>query len=214
MTEDGKVYLEKEDWNDVRHGSMAEVEFPKLDPFKADIDAWITEDKKAKRKQRHTAQRIYDRLVKEHTEEFTCSYRTVAGYVAKRKKEIFGQRPGFSRWNTFRGKHSPADIFAFLDEHPDSISDGYFLEKASSCTYPPNGGWGAGGGSEWIRLPASYHNGASSFSFADGHAEIHRWQYAATKPPALPDAAGLPIAIPGGQTADFAWVVDRMSVDR
>ena len=43
---------------------MAEVEFPKLDPFKADIDAWITEDKKAKRKQRHTAQRIYDRLVR------------------------------------------------------------------------------------------------------------------------------------------------------
>ena len=41
-----RVYLEKEDWNDVRHGSMAEVEFPKLDPFKADIDAWLTEDKK------------------------------------------------------------------------------------------------------------------------------------------------------------------------
>jgi hypothetical protein len=70
---------------------MTEVEFPKLDPFKADIDTWLTEDKKAKRKQRHTAQRIYDRLVKEHTGNFTCSYRTVAGYVAKRKKEIFGQ---------------------------------------------------------------------------------------------------------------------------
>jgi len=25
---------------------------------------------------------------------FTCSYRTVAGYVAKRKKEIFGQQSG------------------------------------------------------------------------------------------------------------------------
>ena len=46
-----RVYLEKEDWNDVRHGSMTEVEFPKLDPFKADIDTWLTEDKKAKRKQ-------------------------------------------------------------------------------------------------------------------------------------------------------------------
>jgi transposase len=90
-----RVYLEKEDWNDVRHGSMTEVEFPKLDPFKADIDTWLTEDKKAKRKQRHTARRIYDRLVKEHKGNFTCSYRTVAGYVAKRKKEIFGQRPGY-----------------------------------------------------------------------------------------------------------------------
>jgi len=100
------VYLEKEDWNDVRHGSMTEVEFPKLDPFKADIDTWLTEDKKAKRKQRHTARRIYDRLVKEHTGNFTCSYRTVAGYVAKRKKGDF--RPEtriFSRWTQFRGKH-------------------------------------------------------------------------------------------------------------
>jgi predicted DsbA family dithiol-disulfide isomerase len=26
-----RVYLEKEDWNDVRRGSMTEVEFPKLD---------------------------------------------------------------------------------------------------------------------------------------------------------------------------------------
>jgi len=41
------VYLDKEDWNDVRRGSMTEVEFPKLDPFKADIDTWLTEDKKA-----------------------------------------------------------------------------------------------------------------------------------------------------------------------
>ena len=90
-----RVYLEKEDWNDVRRGCLAKVEFPKLDPFKADIDTWLTEDKKAKRKQRHTARRIYDRLVKEHMGTFTCSYRTVAGYVAKRKKEIFGQRPGY-----------------------------------------------------------------------------------------------------------------------
>ena len=40
-----RLYLEKEDWNDVRRGSIAEVEFPKLDPFKADIDTWLMEDK-------------------------------------------------------------------------------------------------------------------------------------------------------------------------
>jgi transposase len=89
-----RLYLEKEDWNDVRRGSIAEVEFPKLDPFKADIDTWLMEDKKAKHKQRHTARRIYDRLVRRPEGNFTCSYRTVAGYVAKRKKEIFGQQSG------------------------------------------------------------------------------------------------------------------------
>ena len=90
-----RTYVEKEDWNETRAVPPAGVEFPKLDPFKADIDAWLTEDKKAKRKQRHTAKRVYQRLGKEHPGVFTCSYRTVAGYVAKRKKEIFGQRAGY-----------------------------------------------------------------------------------------------------------------------
>jgi transposase len=89
-----RLYLEKEDWNEIQTSSVAEVEFPKLGPFKVDIDAWLTEDKKAKRKQRHTAKRVYQRLVEKYSEDFTCSYRTVAGYVAKSKKEIFGQRAG------------------------------------------------------------------------------------------------------------------------
>jgi len=59
--------------------------------FKSDIDAWLTEDKKAKRKQRHTAKRIFDRLVKKYGKGFNCSYRTVANYVSLKKKEIFGK---------------------------------------------------------------------------------------------------------------------------
>jgi transposase len=90
-----RMYLEKEDWNETQPGTLAGVEFPKLDPFKADIDAWLIEDKKAKRKQRHTAKRVYQRLAEKYGEGFTCSYRTVAGYVSKRKKEIFGQRAGY-----------------------------------------------------------------------------------------------------------------------
>jgi transposase len=90
-----RMYLEKEDWNEIQSSPLAGVEFPKLDPFKAAIDDWLTEDKKAKRKQRHTAKRVYQRLVEKHRENFTCSYRTVAGYVAKRKKEIFSRRAGY-----------------------------------------------------------------------------------------------------------------------
>jgi prepilin-type processing-associated H-X9-DG protein len=120
--------------------------------------------------------------------------------------------PGYVQFFKLASIPRPAQIFAFLDEHPDSISDGYFLNKVSAYTYPSSGGGGVG--SQWIRLPASYHNGAAGFSFADGHAEVHRWQDAATKPPSQPDAAGLPVSIPVGRTADFDWVVDRMSVDR
>ena len=52
-------------------------------------------DKKAKRKQRHTARRVYDRLLEKYGSDFDCSYRTVAGYVAKRKKELFENKPGY-----------------------------------------------------------------------------------------------------------------------
>ena len=37
--------------------------------------------------------------------------------------------------------------------------------------------------SEWIDLPASYHNGAGGFAFADGHSEIHNWKVSTTKQP-------------------------------
>jgi transposase len=90
-----RLCIEKEDWNEIQTKSLAGAEFPKLEPFKADIDAWLTEDKKAKRKQRHTARRVYERLREKYKEGFSCSYRTVAGYVSKRKKEIFGQRAGY-----------------------------------------------------------------------------------------------------------------------
>jgi transposase len=68
---------------------------PKLDPFKTIIDEWLEEDKKAKKKQRHTSKRVYDRLRKETEtkDRFNCSYESVNKYVRQKKKEIFGERP-------------------------------------------------------------------------------------------------------------------------
>ena len=40
-----------------------------------------------------------------------------------------------------------------------SINDGYFVNNPAQNT--------------WQDIPASYHNGACGFSFADGHAELH-----------------------------------------
>src|SRR5215204_1616886 len=39
---------------------------PKLGPYRAVIDSWLEADRTAPRKQRHTARRIYRRLVDEH----------------------------------------------------------------------------------------------------------------------------------------------------
>ena len=95
---------------------------------------------------------------------------------------------------------SPALIFVFMEEHPDTIYDGYFLNIAYS--------------NEWMRLPASYHGGGANVSFADGHAELHHWQNPATKPPSQPDGASsvLFTQLPFNQRADFAWVIAHMTV--
>lgn len=61
---------------------------PKLEPAKVLIDAMLTEDLTAPRKQRHTARRVLARLVEEHGMK-ELSYSAVRDYVAKRRPEIW-----------------------------------------------------------------------------------------------------------------------------
>lgn len=67
---------------------------------------------------------------------------------------------------------TPGQLFVTVDEHPDSINDGMCWNDANPNISVP-----------WCDLPASYHNGAAGFSFADGHSEIHPWHNASTKRP-------------------------------
>lgn len=94
----------------------------------------------------------------------------------------------------------PAQIFVLVDEHPDSINDGWFV----FCT--------AADPSErtaWSDLPASYHNNACGFSFADGHSEIKKWRNGSTLRGVLKTSAGFPVPIPRNDTADIQWVAER-----
>jgi transposase len=59
----------------------------RLEPFKAAIDAMLTEDTTAPRKQRHTARRIMARLIEEHGAA-ELSYSTVRDYVRVRRAQI------------------------------------------------------------------------------------------------------------------------------
>lgn len=105
----------------------------------------------------------------------------------------------------------PVGIFVFLDEHPDSINDGYFLNKVPSSYASLTGHYYG----RWTDLPASYHNGAATFAYADGHALLHRWHQPSTVQPALPNAAKLPIAITASSVSgveDLYWVLDHMSI--
>ena len=55
-----------------------------LDEYKPLVDEWLEADRFMPRKQRHTARRVYDRLVAEY--EFGGSYSTVLRYVREWKR--------------------------------------------------------------------------------------------------------------------------------
>ena len=48
----------------------------------------MDEDKQARKKQRHTARKVFQRLVGKYT-EFDCSYRLVADYVSEKKRKLY-----------------------------------------------------------------------------------------------------------------------------
>ena len=122
--------------------------------------------------------------------------------------------PDFRQFFKLTQIPQPTDIFVFLDEHPDSIDDGYFVNREGYNR--STGGYDSSSSSaEWIDLPASYHNNSTTFSFADGHSALHHWSDSTTAVPATPFATNLPIPIasnPADAAADFDWVMDHMSV--
>jgi transposase len=59
---------------------------PAIDPFVSVIDGWLIADMDAPRKQRHTARRVWQRLVAEH--QATLAEVTVSRYVARRRVEL------------------------------------------------------------------------------------------------------------------------------
>jgi prepilin-type N-terminal cleavage/methylation domain-containing protein/prepilin-type processing-associated H-X9-DG protein len=97
-----------------------------------------------------------------------------------------------------------ADLWVFLDERQDRINDGYFRVELPAV--PVNYG------SIIVRdMPASYHNGAGGFAFADGHAEIRRWQTPLYTAPigALPATGSA-----AGNNMDAMWLIQRTSKPR
>lgn len=94
-------------------------------------------------------------------------------------------------WNTTDfTKISSSDVFVYLDENPNTLNDGFFR-----CV-PDRSGWGD--------FPAVNHNNASSFSFADGHAQIKKWKDAFAYPNANPPSSLL-------TGADNTWLTMHTS---
>lgn len=90
----------------------------------------------------------------------------------------------------------PSTIFVFLDEHCDTLNDGFFVNRLED--------------NYWGNLPGSYHNGAANLSFADGHLESHRWQVPQTVGP--PRQGAVRPGFAAAPTTDFDWLKARTSV--
>jgi prepilin-type N-terminal cleavage/methylation domain-containing protein/prepilin-type processing-associated H-X9-DG protein len=90
----------------------------------------------------------------------------------------------------------PARIFGFIEEHPDTLNDGFFVDSWDD--------------NKWNNLPASYHNGAANIHFADGHIESHRWLVRDTARAPVRGAAGGGF-VPTPPT-DWNWLKERASV--
>jgi len=88
---------------------------------------------------------------------------------------------------------NPSGTWLTLDEHPDGINDAFFITSSSAT--------------QWGDLPASYHNGACGFSFADGHAEIKKWTSSTSKYPVKFVFAVRPFDAAGRK--DFEWYKER-----
>ena len=61
----------------------------------------------------------------------------------------------------------PSQIFVTLDEHADWMDDSIFNFTAGKSANT----------ALFREVPGSYHGGAASLSFADGHSETHKWRF-------------------------------------
>ncbi|MDA7618720.1 MAG: type II secretion system protein [Verrucomicrobiota bacterium] len=96
---------------------------------------------------------------------------------------------------------SPSSLFVFLDEREDSINDGTFVVDMAGWPNTPSQ-------HRMIDYPASYHNAAGGFSFADGHSEIKKWQDPRTIPE-LKRGQQMPLNVPSPNNRDIVWMQER-----
>ena len=109
---------------------------------------------------------------------------------------------GDGRWNNpaYREFHRMDDIvipppsmkWVIIDEREDSINDAFFAVSMDTPT-------------RIVDWPASYLNGAGGLSFADGHAEIHKWIDPRTKP-AIKPGQTLSYGVATPNNSDVVWL--------
>jgi prepilin-type N-terminal cleavage/methylation domain-containing protein/prepilin-type processing-associated H-X9-DG protein len=99
---------------------------------------------------------------------------------------------------------SPSKAWVFVEEREDGINDGWFAVNMSSFDpFKP-------AGHVIVDFPASYHNAAAAFSFADGHAEVKKWVDPRTYPK-LRGGVALALRQATPNNKDMDWIQERTS---
>lgn len=96
----------------------------------------------------------------------------------------------------------PSSLWVFVDEHENSINDGYFVTLMDG--YIPRNPTAYTIGN----FPASYHHGGCGFSFADGHAEVRKWLDGRTKPP-VRSGGDFATGVGTPNNVDVEWLMRR-----
>jgi len=115
-------------------------------------------------------------------------------YNQSDRNQFFSQ---YRQWLKTAQIVKPVDTWVLIDEQPDSINDGYFLNNPTATS--------------WQDLPGSHHNGCVNLGFADSHAETHKWSS---------NTSRYPIRFTYGPTqpfdalgqADFQWLWQRTAM--
>lgn len=115
------------------------------------------------------------------------------GYVGGTDQSDIGN--GYVTYHKMSDIRRTSEIYVMLDEHPLSINDSLWVPPFSAP-------------SSWQDFPGSYHSSQNTFSYADGHAGLHKWLDPST---VVGPNGPIPGSIPSNQTQDITWAALNMS---
>lgn len=108
--------------------------------------------------------------------------------------DALGPYYAYNKGSDLHNGPGPSDLWVFCDVQADSINDGCFADRATSPAI-------------YASLPGSYHNESGCFSFADGHAELHRWLTGNLLVPVKEQTA--PTTDIGSNPVDYNWLMSH-----
>jgi prepilin-type N-terminal cleavage/methylation domain-containing protein/prepilin-type processing-associated H-X9-DG protein len=129
-----------------------------------------------------------------------CRSIAMDGAIGDGKKYTFSNWGAEQMWWAVKmgslANPGPAKSWVFIDEHPDSIDDEILYVNPAEKN----------GTGVFTELPASFHNKSCGVSFADGHAELHKWLAAETVHPVTYSTIN---QVTVTLSPDLAWLAQR-----